>query len=165
MLEELIKIFTVYVLTMVKFIAGPTLGYASGFSLGGTILITIAGTMSSVLLFTYLGQLLREKVLNRLFRKRRTFSKRNRQFVSIWKKYGLIGVTFLTPLLFTPIGGTLLLTSFGSDKRKIIFWMLVWATIWAVIFSGIIYFFGPKVLPDFIRPQAHLHPEAFQYLV
>lgn len=149
MVEEILKIVTVYILTTLKFIAGPTLGYASGFSLLGTIAITVAGTMTSVLLFTYLGRLLKEKVLNRIFKKKKRFTKRNRQFVTVWKKYGLIGVTCLTPLIFTPIGGTILLTSFGSPKRQIIIWMLAWATIWASIFSGIIYQFGPKVLPGF----------------
>jgi len=150
MLEEFFKILTVYLLTMLKFIAGPTLGYASGFSLALTIGITVAGTMSSVLLFTFLGQLLRERVLNRIFRKRRRFSKRNRRFVKVWKRYGLIGVTFLTPLIFTPIGGTILLTSFGSPKSRIIPWMLLWSVVWAVIFSSAIYIFGPKILPDFM---------------
>lgn len=150
MIEEILKILTVYLLTMLKFIAGPTLGYASGFSFLGTVTVTVAGTMSSVLLFTFLGALLREKVLKRFFKKRKIFTKRNRRFVTIWKKYGLIGVTFLTPLLFTPIGGTILLTSFGSPRGRIITWMFIWASVWAVIFSGAIYIFGPKVLPNFV---------------
>jgi len=150
MIEELVKILTVYLLTMLKFIAGPTLGYASGFSFVGTVLVTVSGTMSSVLLFTFLGRILRERVLKRFFRRKKVFTKRNRRFVFIWKKYGLIGVTFLTPLLFTPIGGTILLTSFGSPRGRIITWMFIWATIWAVIFSGAIYLFGPRILPDFV---------------
>ncbi|MEP2771197.1 MAG: hypothetical protein ABJH05_03545 [Fulvivirga sp.] len=150
MIEEIVKILTVYLLTMLKFIAGPTLGYASGFSFVGTVLVTVSGTMSSVLLFTFLGRILREKVLKRFFKRKKVFTKRNRRFVFIWKKYGLIGVTFLTPLLFTPIGGTILLTSFGSPRGRIITWMFIWATIWAVIFSGAIYLFGPRILPDFV---------------
>jgi len=149
MIEELLKILSVYLLTMLKFIAGPTLGYASGFSLFGTIAVTVAGTMTSVLLFTYLGKILKEKVINRFFKRKKLFTKRNRRFVDIWTKYGLVGVSFLTPLLFTPIGGTLLLTSFGSPKNKIVFWMLIWAIFWASAFSTIIYTFGPKVLPGY----------------
>jgi len=149
MLEELLKILTVYLLTMLKFIAGPTLGYASGFSIWGTLAVTVAGTMTSVLLFTFLGKILKKKVIDRIFKRKKLFSKRNRRFVTIWKKYGIIGVTFLTPLLFTPIGGTLLLTSFGSPKNKIVFWMLIWAVFWAGFFSVIIYTFGPKVLSGY----------------
>jgi len=49
------------------------------------------------------------------------------------------------------VGGTLLAVSSGSPKDKIIFYMFVSASFWSVAFSMAIYFFGPKVLPDFIR--------------
>ena len=147
MLTEAIKVLTILVLTMLKFIAGPTLGYAAGFSLLGTILVTVGGTMSSVLLFTFLGKLMREKLFKKLFKKRKRFTKRTRRFVKIWKKYGLPGVAFLTPLIFTPIGGTVLLTSFGSPRNKIIVAMFISATFWAIAFSTVIYVFGPSVLP------------------
>lgn len=150
MLDELITILTIYLLAMLKFIAGPTLGFASGFSLLGTILLTIASMMSSVLLFTFLGQILREKVLSKIFKRRKLFTKRTRRFVKVWKRYGIIGVTCLTPIIFTPIGGTILLVSLGTPKRQIILWMLWWAVFWSVTFSSTIYTFGTKILPDFI---------------
>ncbi|WP_245558435.1 hypothetical protein [Fulvivirga imtechensis] len=135
---------------MLKFIAGPTLGYAGGFSLPGTIAITTTGMMSSVLLFTFLGKLLRERVLVRFFRNRKRFTKRNRRFVAIWRRYGLLGVAFLTPVILTPIGGTIVLTSFGSSKREIVISMLLSAVFWSTVISTIIYTLGPKVLPDFM---------------
>ena len=150
MSEEIIKVISIILLTMLKFIAGPTLGYAGGFSFLGTIIITISGMMSSVFLFTFLGKVLREKVLVRFFRNRKRFTKRNRRFVTIWKKYGLWGVAFLTPVILTPIGGTIVLTSFGSSKREILISMFFSAAFWSTAISSIIYIFGPKVLPDFI---------------
>ncbi len=147
---EILKGITIFLLTMLKFIAGPTLGYAAGFSFVVTVGITVGGMMSSVFLFTYLGTLLREKVLSRLFKRRRTFTKRNRRFVQIWKKYGLSGVAFLTPLIFTPIGGTVLLTAFGSPRPKIILMMLISATLWSLFFTALIYLFGTTFLEDFI---------------
>ncbi|WP_238354433.1 hypothetical protein [Fulvivirga marina] len=136
---------------MLKFIFGPTLGYAGGFSLLSTILITIVGMMCSVLLFTFLGKILREKVLVKLFGSRKKFTKRNRRFVAIWKKYGLPGVAFLTPLLLTPIGGTLLLASFGSSKREIVISMFLSAVFWSSFFSILIYTLGPEVMSIFSR--------------
>ncbi|MEX2335892.1 MAG: hypothetical protein WD555_01320 [Fulvivirga sp.] len=135
---------------MLKFIAGPTLGYAGGFSLLSTIFITITGMMVSVFLFTFLGKLLREKVLVRIFRNRKRFTKKNRRFVNIWNKYGLPGVAFLTPVIFTPIGGTIILTSLGSPKRKIIFSMFLSAFFWSVLISSLIFLIGPGVLPGLI---------------
>lgn len=147
---EVIKGVTIFLLTMLKFIAGPTLGYAAGFSFMITVIITVSGMMASVFLFTYLGTILRERVLSRLFRPRRVFTKRNRRFVQVWKKYGLAGVAFLTPLIFTPIGGTVLLTTFGSPKPKIIVAMLLSAVGWSLFFTAAIYLFGTAFLEDFI---------------
>lgn len=149
MWEEILKVLSILLLTMLKFIAGPTLGYAGGFSLISTILITIAGMMASVVIFTFLGEVLKEKVLSRFFVSRKRFTKRNRQFVKIWNRYGIVGVTMLTPVIFTPIGGTLLLTAFGSPKNKILIWMFIWAVFWAIFFSSVIFYFGDVVLKYF----------------
>ncbi len=107
--------------------------------------------MLSVFLFTFLGRLLKQKLLDRIFARKRKFTRRNRQFIRIWKKYGLNGVAFLTPIIFTPIGGTLLLTSFGSPKRKILISMFASAVFWAVIFSTLIHIFGEQILPEIMR--------------
>ncbi|MBL3656983.1 hypothetical protein [Fulvivirga sediminis] len=148
---DIFKVLSIILLTMLKFIAGPTLGFAGGFSLLNTILITITGMMCSVFLFTFLGDFLREKVFARFFKKKRRFTKRSRQFVTIWKKYGIVGVAALTPLIFTPIGGTILLSSMGTPKKTIIFVMLLSAIFWACFFSSIIHFFGMKILPEFMQ--------------
>lgn len=149
-MEEVLKILTIIVLTMLKFIAGPTLGYAGGLSMVATIIITVVGMMTSVFLFTFLGKMLRKKVFPRLFAKKKLFTRRNRRFVSVWNKYGLPGVAFLTPLIFTPIGGTILLTTFGSSKREIILSMFLSAVFWSVLFSTIIYSLGPDNFLSFL---------------
>ena len=147
---EILKGISIFLLTMLKFIAGPTLGYAAGFSFFTTVAITVGGMMSSVLLFTYLGTFLRERVLSKLFRRKKVFTPKTRRFVSIWKKYGLPGIAFLTPLLLTPIGGTIILTSFGSPKGSIITAMFVSSVFWAFIFVGLIYAFGTAFLDSII---------------
>ena len=151
MWAEILKAIPIYFSSMLKFIFGPIGGYAAGLSLVTTILITVAGMMTVVILFTYAGNWIREKVINRFFGKRKKFSGSSRKFAGIWKKYGLFGVAALTPVLLTPIGGTLLAVSSGSPKEKIIFFMFVSASVWSVIFSVAIYFFGNEVLPDFVK--------------
>lgn len=145
--EEVFKILSIVFLSMLKFIFGPTLGYAAGFPLWATVTITVVGMMISVILFTYIGDFLRNVLLKNFFKKRRRFSKRNRKFVTVWKKYGILGVAFLTPLLFTPIGGTILLTSFGTKSGKILINMLISALFWAWVISSLIYFLGAEFLP------------------
>jgi hypothetical protein len=146
MWETILKIATVYFSCMLKFVFGPLGGYAAGFTVVTTILVTVAGMMTVVLVFTLFATWIREKIVMRFFKKRNKFSPRNRRFVTIWKKYGLIGVAALTPILLTPIGGTLLALSSGSPKDKIIFYMFISASVWSVIMSVGLYFFGNEVL-------------------
>jgi membrane protein DedA with SNARE-associated domain len=151
MWEEILKAIPVYFASMLKFILGPVGGYTAGLNLITTILTTVFGMMTVVFLFTYGGNWLRQKVLSRFIKKRNKFSGSNRKFVQVWKKYGLPGVALLTPIVLTPIGGTLLAVSSGSPREKIIFYMFLSASFWAVIFSMAIYFFGNEVLPDFFK--------------
>ena len=154
MWQLVIKIATVYFSCMLKFIFGPLGGYAAGFPLIVTILVTVAGMMTVVLLFTFFGNWIREKITQRFFKKRKTFSPSNRKFVTICRRFGLIGVAALTPLLLTPIGGTILAVSSGSPKEKIILYMFISASVWSVIFTSALYFFGNEVmkyLPDYAK--------------
>ena len=153
MWEEILKAIPVYFFSMLKFILGPVLGYTAGLNLVTTILCTVFGMMTVVSLLTYAGNWFKEKVLSRFMRKKNKFSGGNKRFVTIWKKYGLVGVALLTPVLLTPIGGTLLAVSSGSPKDKIIFYMFLSASFWAFVFSVAVYFFGNEVLPEFIRPD------------
>lgn len=147
------KIVFVYLASMLKFILGPLGGYGAGLNLLTTILATVAGMMTVVFVITFFGNWLRNKIVHRFPKKFKKFSERNRRFVGIWKKYGIVGVAALTPLFLTPIGGTVLAISFGAPKDKLIIYMFISASVWAVIFSTVIYLFGDNVLPDVIRPE------------
>lgn len=148
MTEEILKAIPIFFLTMLKVIFGPTLGYAAGLHILTTILITIGGMMASVILFTFFGTWLREKILIRFERKnQKKFTPNKRKLVTLWRKYGLVGVAVLTPLLLTPIGGTVVAVSFGSPKQKIILYMLISATVFALGLSFAIYQFGDYVMP------------------
>src|SRR5438128_2054564 len=122
MWEEILRAIPVYLGTMLKFIVGPVGGYTAGLNLLTTILSTVFGMMTVVFVVTYSGAWLKAKVLSRFSGKPNKFSVNNRRFVNIWKKYGLAGVALLTPVILTPIGGTLLAISSGSPKDKIIFY-------------------------------------------
>jgi membrane protein DedA with SNARE-associated domain len=149
MWQMILKVATVYLSSMLKFVFGPLGGYAAGFSLFVTIIITIAGMMTVVFVFTFFGNWIRENIILRFFKKKKRFSPNNRKFVTIWKRYGLIGVAALTPVLLTPIGGSLLAVSSGSPREKILLYMLISASVWSVIFSSALYFFGNEVAKYF----------------
>lgn len=151
MWQEILKAIPIYFSTMFKFIFGPLGGYAAGLTLLTTILVNVASMMTVVLLFAFFGDFIRKNIIGRFFKKRRLFTVRNRRIVTIWKKYGILGVAALTPCLLTPIGGSIIAVSFGTPRNKMILYMFISASIWSVIFSVSVYAFGNEIFPDFMK--------------
>jgi len=135
MTEYLITFAGIYFLCLFKFVAGPLLGAAAGYSLLEIVSVTVSGMMTSVVLFTFLGEWFMQNWTILIRKKPKRFTKRTRNVIKIWKKFGIWGIAFLTPLILTPIGGTVVLTSFGIAKKKILSTMFVSALIWAFIFG------------------------------
>lgn len=145
MSTELIKYLTVFVWTMVKFIFGPVLSALFNISFFPSVLLTVGGMMASVILFTFAGRAIRQWWLLKFQQNRILFTPRKRRMVRIWRKYGIWGVAALTPLIFTPIGGTMIAVSFGEKKYKIILTMLISAIFWALVFCSLIVILGKEV--------------------
>jgi len=136
---EILKAFSVYLSAMIKFIFGPIGGKAAGLHLITTMVVTAAGMMTVVFAFTYFGEYLRAKILHRFFPKKES-PKEPKKRSAFFTKYGLAGIAFLTPIILTPIGGTLLAVSVSSNREKIIFYMLISACAWSVILTLAVYF-------------------------
>ncbi|MCC5944306.1 MAG: hypothetical protein JJT94_05175 [Bernardetiaceae bacterium] len=130
--------------SMFKFIVGPLIGVAIGLPVWITVLLTTAGMTISAFIFANFGILIREKLFYRFFSRPRLFSRRTRRMVRIWRSYGIKGTAFLTPLIFSPIIGTLIAVSFGERKDKIITYMAISAFVWAVVFSLLIEYLGKE---------------------
>lgn len=127
------KYISVTIASTVKFVAGPFSGAALGLSWFETATCTALGMMISVIIITYTGAAL-QALLHRLRpRPTKRFTKRTRMAVRIWDRFGLTGIAFLTPLILTPIGGTILAVSFGVNRGKILFYMLISAILWAIV--------------------------------
>lgn len=135
MLEEILKYLGIYLLACLKSIFPPLLGPAAGMSNLQIIVITVAGLMTSVLLFTFLGEKIKKHVIPVFIKNPKKFSPRSRRMVRIWKRYGVIGVCFLTPLILSPPGGALLVSSVGAPRKQVFFYMLVFAIMWATIWT------------------------------
>jgi membrane protein DedA with SNARE-associated domain len=146
MFEQVAKYFTVFLSSMIKFIGGPLSGTAFGLTWVETCIFTVLGMMTSVLIFSLLGAEVRSRLFNRRKKKRRLFTTRNRRIVRIWRRYGLTGVAFLTPLIFSPILGTIVASSFGEPWKRIFVYMFVSAVFWGVVFSLLVHQLGHLVL-------------------
>jgi hypothetical protein len=126
---------------MFKFILGPATGVLAGVSYAATVVLTAAGMMTSVFVFSVFGERVRQWYYRRWAKKNeRTFSKKKRTLVRVWRRYGMPGVAFLTPILLTPIGGTVLAVSFGENRWKIFVYMLVSSVFWSVVLSAVVYY-------------------------
>jgi hypothetical protein len=134
--KELAQYASVYLLSSLKFFAGPVAGTAAGLPFCWTWGLTVAGMMTSVLIVSGVGRVwalhLRER---RQRRGKPLFSKRSRRIVSIFRRFGMPGIAFLTPILFSPIGGTVIATQLHVPRSRILLHMLWSATLWGVAFT------------------------------
>lgn len=141
-LVEALKYFSVYLISMVKFFGGPVTGISLGLSFLETLLFTIAGMMTSVVIFSLIGRTFSNWYTTwQRKRKASVFNSRNRLIVKVWQKFGVTGVAFLTPVIFTPILGTVVAALFGVPSRSIFFHMLWSAAFWATALTLLVFKF------------------------
>ncbi|KAB7727100.1 hypothetical protein F5984_22975 [Rudanella paleaurantiibacter] len=133
------KYISVILASTLKFFAGPLAGLAFELSWVETAVCTVLGMMLSVLVVSFAGELLFR--LSQRFRRTppRRFTRQTRLAVKIWKRAGVLGIAFLTPLLLTPIGGTALAVSFRVERPRLFMAMLASAVFWAVIQTLLVY--------------------------
>lgn len=140
---EILKYLSVYLVSMVKFFGGPLTGVSLGLSYLETALLTVAGMMTSVVIFSILGEAVSKWfTARRQARKKPVFSKKNRRIVQVWQRFGVPGVAFLTPVIFTPIFGTIVVALFGAQRRYIFIHMLWSAIVWSAILNLMVFEFG-----------------------
>ncbi len=134
-----IKYLSVALAAGLKFFAGPITGLALGLTWYETAFCSAVGMMVSVIATTYIGKGI--QVLVRRWRKNppRRFSKTSRLAVRIWKRFGIIGIAILTPLLFTPIGGAAIAVAFRVPRQTTFFWMLMSGLSIGFILSYVLY--------------------------
>ncbi len=138
MFELLAKYFSIILSSSLKFFLGPIAGSAFNLSFWETAICTAVGMMASVILFAILGHKIKVWQEKNFPRKKTLFTSKNRRIVSVWQKFGLAGVAFLTPVLLTPIGGTIIATAFGEHTRRIVLFMLPSAIGWAIVATALI---------------------------
>lgn len=136
MTSYLLKLLVIYIACLFKFVAGPILGSAAGYSLLEITIVSVSGMMTSVLLITYLGEWIKTHWTIKVTKKRNIFSKRNRRIVKIWLKFGPIGIAVITPILLTPIGGTIIMSAFRVEKKIVFTYMFVSGLFWAILLSA-----------------------------
>lgn len=131
--------FAVMAASSIKFVAGPLTGFGLGLSMLETIVCTWVGMMFSVTVMLTIGRFLVQQIARIRVQKPKLFSGRVRYAVSIWQRFGIKGIAVMTPLLFTPIGGSLLALSFKVPTPRVLFFMAISGIFWSVIFTVLFY--------------------------
>ncbi len=140
-LKMLTEWLTIALSSAIKFFAGPLLGKVYGIPWWQTAICTFIGMMLAVILFSTVAKAFFDKYMKGLFnRDARRITPNKRRMVKVWSKFGISGIAFLTPILFTPIGGSIVAISFGETPWKIIRYMAFSAAFWAVVASLGIYY-------------------------
>jgi uncharacterized membrane protein len=130
-----VKYLSVALASTLKFFGGPITGVILKLNWLETALCSAVGMMLSVVLLTYAGKGVQQLVKQYKKTPPKRFSKSNRMAIRIWKKFGIIGIAFLTPPLFTPLFGPLLAVAFRVPRTSIFLWMSISAVVWGLAVS------------------------------
>ncbi len=132
----MLKYLTVFALSMVKFLGGPLAGVSMGVPFGPTLALTVAGMMTSVAIFSIVGARVSRWWTVRARRQGKpVFSTHSRRTVWVFQRFGIGGIAFITPLILSPIVGTIIATVLGVERRRILLHMLWSAVLWGVAFT------------------------------
>lgn len=143
MWELLLRYLSVYSISALKFVGGPVIGSAIGLNFFETVILTVAGMMTSVFGLSYFGDFFKKNFSALMPGKNRREG--NGKFFTIWKKYGIKGIAFLTPIIFSPMIGTIMALSFGGKRKKVLLYMFISAVFWGVVQTVILQYFSDLV--------------------
>ncbi len=135
-MELILQYLTIYLLSAVKFIFGPALGVTYGLSIPETVILNTLGMVTPAYLLRIFGDRIRDIFRRWFIRKdQRIFTRRNRIFVRVWRRWGLPGVAFLVPIILMPIPGAIIANAFSTDTRPYIRWLWFFSAVDSLIMS------------------------------
>jgi len=95
--------------------------------------LSALGAIFAAFLVSIVGDSIRERVIKWRYGENKDL--KSSRYYQIWNKYGIIGLGFLSPLLFGAPLGAALGIALGAEKRPLIVWMSVGIVIWSVILT------------------------------
>ncbi len=116
----------------------PAAAFA-GYSLIEIMVIGTLGGMIGIVAFTYLTVPVKS-LYKRLFpKKAKKFTKMNRRIIKVRQRFGLWGIAFITPPIFSIPVGAIVASSMYSNKKQIFATMFVSVLFWSVLSSIVSY--------------------------
>jgi uncharacterized membrane protein len=141
MSAELLRAISIFFLSATKLLWAPGAAVASGLTFWETMLITSSGGMTGIVFFYYFGHMVfvafdkwkakRRKVVV----EKRVFTRKNRMVVNVKSKFGIIGLTFLTPCIISIPIGCVIAAKFYFNNRLTLPLLLFFTVVWCFILS------------------------------
>jgi hypothetical protein len=158
--HSIIKYLLILAISSVKFLFAPPLSFEFGFTFLQTWLVTTLGGVAGVVFFFYLGKVLiaiyyrylaayfahfslriRTGVWNHYdlpVPVKKIFTFRNKTLVKIRRRYGLIGIIILTPILLSIPLGTFLALKYYSRQKNLLAYLSLSVVLWSLLMSSAI---------------------------
>jgi len=151
-MDNLGPYISIFLLSIVKLVLGSvplSIGFIKVYKISFVISMTLCciGGYIGVIIFSNVGQKLWDWLGQ--FAWYRSYIERNpstiksrRRIVYIKNKYGLWGISFLSPIILSIPGGCILAARFYSNKSRIFYRMAISITIWVWGSGAILYLIG-----------------------
>jgi hypothetical protein len=133
-LAEIARVLSVMALSMVELWAGYAAAIALGLGPLMAALVSGCGAFLGVFLIAVFGQRLRVWVIDRFAGGEE--GKRAARVAGLWKKYGIVGVGIVAPLVVGVPVATALGIGLGAPTAKLLSLMGVVIVFWCVVLAG-----------------------------
>ena len=139
MWAEISKIVILFLLSSVKYSFAVVGTFGTGWNPFFAFIVTSAGAIGGVYLFTFLG----EKIVT-YFRKKfppkpnkPRVTRKNRFLVKLRSSYGLIGIAILTPIIISIPVGCLVALTIEQNRHKIVRYQIISVICWGILLFGL----------------------------
>lgn len=137
------EVFIVLLTSSLKFFAAPLLAKSIGFTYLETIFLSTFGGILGIFVFFSLGSklvLFFPNFFKPINKNKKVFTKKNKLYVLLIRKYGAIGLALFSPILISiPVGSFLAARFFKANSFRIKFFLCLSVLFWSVTLSTFLF--------------------------
>jgi hypothetical protein len=155
---QLLKIIEIGLIASIKFLLAPFEAERNGFNFQNSFLITTTGGIIGIISFTFIGHGMAYswKKLKGFFKRetetikkeKKKFTRGNKLIVRIKIRYGLIGLSIITPAIISIPVGTIVINHFYRKKIKNMTALIFSLLFWSILLNG---------LAQYLKLSQYLH--------
>ena len=144
-MNEWWEIISVFLLSTVKFVFGAVpMALAMGFSFFEAVTVTSLGGITGVILFVTMSDKIiaglkkrkEKKMKEEYIQPKKIFTRKNKIIIIAKRRFGLMGIALLTPLIFSIPIGCFLAVRYFKDKQRILIYMFGSILFWSIAASS-----------------------------